>query len=122
MKWQGARRLKLGEAARKADRVWADSAFNAGELAELGIDDVHVFPLLFNPKTFDAPSGDNVFNKFPVRIPTLTWIGRLVPNKRVEDLIIVDTEDALLICSREREQEVKALVEHLETHGQTEWL
>jgi glycosyltransferase involved in cell wall biosynthesis len=80
-------REKLGEAARKADRVWADSAFNAGELAELGIDDVHVFPLLFNPQAFDAPDDDNVFARFPVRIPTLTWVGRLVPNKRVEDLI-----------------------------------
>lgn len=80
-------REKLGEAVRGADRVWADSAFNARELKDLGVDDVHVFPLLFNPRVFDAPDDDNVFTRFPVRIPTLTWIGRLVPNKRVEDLI-----------------------------------
>ena len=29
----------------------------------------------------------------------------------VEDLVIVDTEDVVMVCTREREQDVKALVE-----------
>jgi len=39
---------------------------------------------------------------------------RLVAALGVKDLIIVDTEDALLICSREHEQDVKVVVEKLQ--------
>jgi mannose-1-phosphate guanylyltransferase len=38
---------------------------------------------------------------------------RLVATLGVKDLIIVDTEDAMLVCSRDREQEVKRIVEKL---------
>jgi len=31
----------------------------------------------------------------------------------VQDLVIVDTEDVVMVCSRSREQDVKALVELL---------
>ena len=42
---------------------------------------------------------------------------RLVAVMGVEDLVIVDTEDVVMVCSREREQDVKALVELLkQTH------
>ena len=45
---------------------------------------------------------------------TLVFGGnRLVATLGVQDLIIIDTEDALLVCSRNHEQEVKALVEKL---------
>jgi mannose-1-phosphate guanylyltransferase len=39
---------------------------------------------------------------------------RLVATLGVRDLIIVDTEDALLVCSRDHEQEVKLIVEKLQ--------
>ena len=39
--------------------------------------------------------------------------GRVVATIGVEDLVIVDTHDVLLICPRERAQEVKALVAQL---------
>ena len=42
---------------------------------------------------------------------------RLITTVGVENLIIVDTEDALLICSADRAQEVKALVERLDEDG-----
>ena len=38
---------------------------------------------------------------------------RLIATVGVSDLVIVDTEDVLLVCRRDRSQEVKALVEHL---------
>jgi mannose-1-phosphate guanylyltransferase len=47
---------------------------------------------------------------------------RLVATVGVEDLIVVDTEDAILVCSRDRAQEVKALVERLEEEGWRECL
>jgi mannose-1-phosphate guanylyltransferase len=42
---------------------------------------------------------------------------RLVTTVGVENLIVVDTEDAILICSADRAQEVKALVERLDEDG-----
>ncbi|HNW91993.1 MAG TPA: sugar phosphate nucleotidyltransferase [bacterium] len=35
----------------------------------------------------------------------------------VENLIVVDTGDALLVCTRDRAEEVKDIVAHLEQHG-----
>jgi mannose-1-phosphate guanylyltransferase len=43
--------------------------------------------------------------------------GRLVSAVGVHDLIIVDTPDALLVCTRERAQDVKALVDNLKERG-----
>jgi mannose-1-phosphate guanylyltransferase len=42
---------------------------------------------------------------------------RLVTTVGVENLIVVDTEDVILICSADRAQEVKALVERLDEDG-----
>jgi mannose-1-phosphate guanylyltransferase len=44
--------------------------------------------------------------------------GRLVAAMGVRDLVIVDTPDAVLVCPRERAQEVKQLVDHLKELGQ----
>ncbi|MHC1698917.1 MAG: mannose-1-phosphate guanylyltransferase [Geobacteraceae bacterium] len=40
----------------------------------------------------------------------------------VQDLIVVDTGDALLVCPRERAQEVRKVVEELERQGLTDYL
>lgn len=40
----------------------------------------------------------------------------------VDDLIVVDTEDALLVCSRENSQHVKRIVEELKLRGLTKYL
>jgi mannose-1-phosphate guanylyltransferase len=45
---------------------------------------------------------------------------RLVATMGVNDLIIVDTEDAVMVCSREREQDVKAIVNKLKDTGKLE--
>jgi len=47
---------------------------------------------------------------------------RLVATIGLEGMMIVDTEDALLVCSREREQEVREIVRRLEESGRSEWL
>jgi mannose-1-phosphate guanylyltransferase len=44
--------------------------------------------------------------------------GRLVAALGVRDLIIVDTPDAVLVCPRERAQEVKSLVDALKDSGE----
>jgi len=48
--------------------------------------------------------------------------GRLVATLGVKDLIIVDTDDVLLVCPRERAQDVRLLVETLKREGRYEYL
>jgi mannose-1-phosphate guanylyltransferase len=40
----------------------------------------------------------------------------------VEDLIVVDADDALLICHRDRAQSVKQIVERLRAEGREDLL
>jgi mannose-1-phosphate guanylyltransferase len=44
--------------------------------------------------------------------------GRLVAALGIRDLIIVDTPDAVLVCPRDRAQEVKKLVDELKDLGE----
>ncbi len=48
---------------------------------------------------------------------------RLIATVGVSDLVIVDTDDVLLVCRRDRSQEVKVLVDHLkQTPGGRDYL
>ncbi len=47
---------------------------------------------------------------------------RLVATLGVEDLIIVDADDVLLVCPKDRAQDVKAVVEALRKEGKDEYL
>ena len=47
---------------------------------------------------------------------------RLIATIGLEGLIIIDTEDALLVCTREREQDVRAMVKLLEEDGRQDLL
>ncbi len=48
--------------------------------------------------------------------------GRLIAAIGVEDLIVVDTKDAILVADKSRVQEVKSLVARLDQQGRTEHL
>jgi len=48
--------------------------------------------------------------------------GRLIATVGVENLVIVDAGDVVLVCARERAQDVKAIVEMLERQGRTDAL
>ena len=48
--------------------------------------------------------------------------GRLVAALGVRDLIIVDTPDAVMICPRDRAQEVKSLVDELKGRGELNYI
>ena len=47
---------------------------------------------------------------------------RLIAAVGLTDIVIVDTDDALLVCPRGRAQEVKAVVDGLKERGSTEYL
>lgn len=48
--------------------------------------------------------------------------GKLIVTIGLEDLIIVDTEDALLICKKDKAQDVKKAVEKLKEEGKDKYL
>ena len=47
---------------------------------------------------------------------------RLIALIGVEDLIVVETKDVVLVCDKNRAQDVKKIVEQLEAEGKTEYL
>jgi len=47
---------------------------------------------------------------------------RLVATIGLEGVVIVDTEDAVLVCTKEREQEVRAIVKELEQRDEKRYL
>jgi mannose-1-phosphate guanylyltransferase len=47
---------------------------------------------------------------------------RLIATIGVDGLVVVDTDDALLICPRDKEQEVRSIVQILQEQGQKEYL
>jgi mannose-1-phosphate guanylyltransferase len=61
--------------------------------------------------------GEKTMFQYAIEIDTKNTLvfgdKRLVAVMGVQDLIIVDTEDVVMVCAREREQDVKALVELL---------
>ncbi|MFI7598687.1 mannose-1-phosphate guanylyltransferase [Actinoplanes sp. NPDC049681] len=48
--------------------------------------------------------------------------GRLVAALGVRDLIVVDTPDAVLVCPRDRAQEVKSIVDELKEKGENSYI
>lgn len=71
----------------RADAIWADSAFNAAELQALGFPNVKVFPLLFQPCALDVPPDTALLAKFAVPMRNILYVGRIAPNKCIEELI-----------------------------------
>jgi mannose-1-phosphate guanylyltransferase len=47
---------------------------------------------------------------------------KLIATIGLEDIIVIDTEDAMLICTRDQAQDVKLIVEQLQEEGKVEYL
>ncbi|HBA82485.1 MAG TPA: hypothetical protein DCZ95_00170 [Verrucomicrobia bacterium] len=80
-------RAELKAVAEASDAVWADSRFNADEVEALGVRPAQVLPLLFSPQMFDVPPDAAVQARFAGPMTNLLFVGRIAPNKRIEDLI-----------------------------------
>ncbi len=93
--------------------------------ASIGWVDVGNWSSLFQLRDQD-PHG-NVWTGPHIAIDTqntLAFTGgeKLIATIGVEELIIVDTQDALLICKKDCEQDVRLVVKQLERSGETSWL
>lgn len=53
---------------------------------------------------------------------SLLWGGkRLIATVGLEDMVVVDTPDALFACRKDRSQDVRKVVDLLKAHGRQEW-
>ena len=65
----------------------ADSSYNAGELKELDFKNVTVSPLMINLEDYDAPHSAAYYNLLKDERKNIIFVGRITPNKKIEDLI-----------------------------------
>jgi mannose-1-phosphate guanylyltransferase len=90
----------------------------------IGWTDVGSWGSLF--ELLPADEQGNAWNGAHIAIDTHDTLAfsekRLVATIGVEGLVIVDTPDAILVCSREREQDVREVVRRLKEEGLKRWL
>ncbi|MFI7541750.1 mannose-1-phosphate guanylyltransferase [Actinoplanes sp. NPDC049599] len=70
----------------------------------------------------DAAGQQSVLLRETENLVVVPNSGRLVAALGVRDLIIVDTPDAVLVCPRDRAQEVKSLVDDLKNKGDLHYI
>ena len=80
-------RSELVEVCRQADALWAVSEYNAKEIRDLDVGPVAVFPLMFDPDSFSGPADPEFTQKIASDTLDVLSVGRLVPNKNIEELI-----------------------------------
>lgn len=75
---------------------------------------------------YDVDSDGNVIKGEQVNINTKNCITysdhRLIATVGIENMIVVETEDAILVCSKDQAQHVKDVVEQLRTRGLEQYL
>ncbi|MCA9912678.1 MAG: mannose-1-phosphate guanylyltransferase [Anaerolineae bacterium] len=93
---------------------------------EMGWNDVGTWSSLYDVLDHDAEK--NAGNQEPERRITLDATGsmfysdKLIVAIGVDDLVVVETEDTILICDRKRSQDVKKIVTYLKENGLKDYL
>jgi len=103
-------RSALKDVLPRVDAVWAVSRYNAGELESMGAAKVGVFPLLFDRDRLDIPADRGVVRRYSGPMKNILFVGRVAPNKKIEDLILaftwyhclINRQSRLLIVGSER--------------------
>jgi len=84
-----AGREELAGLAGAVDLALADSEYNCRELRELGFRRAEVFPLFVDFSRYDRPHSPFVYDLFKDGRVNILFVGRVAPNKRIENLIKV---------------------------------
>ena len=82
-------REELRSLAPVVDIALADSRFNVGELTEFGFREAQVFPLYVDLEKYKKPKNELVYKLLRDDRTNILFVGRVVPNKKIEDLIRV---------------------------------
>jgi glycosyltransferase involved in cell wall biosynthesis len=80
-------RLELDRFKDKVDLALGDSDFNRRELAAAGFPRTGVLPILLDFAKFDVPGDPVVRSIYAEPKTTLLYVGRVIPNKKFEDVI-----------------------------------
>ncbi|MFH1033450.1 MAG: glycosyltransferase family 4 protein [Pseudomonadota bacterium] len=79
-------RAQLARLAPAMELGLGASQYNCGELRAAGCPRVAELPILLDLEVLDTPPDQNVIDRF-AEGPTVLHVGRIVPNKKIEDLI-----------------------------------
>lgn len=71
------------------DMSIADSEYNAQELREISYRNVFVFPIMINFEEYSKPFNKPYYNLLNDERKNIIFVGRISPNKKIEDLIKV---------------------------------
>ena len=80
-------RVELATLAQRTTLALGDSEYNRQELVELGFENTGVLPLIIDLSRLDEPADPMVSNRFDDGRTNLLFVGRCVPNKKIEDLL-----------------------------------
>jgi len=80
-------RRELGAYVNRCDLALGDSEVNRLELADLGFPATGVLPVVPGFSHLDGPPNDLVAREFDDDWTNLLFVGRVIPNKRIENLI-----------------------------------
>jgi glycosyltransferase involved in cell wall biosynthesis len=97
-----AARAELRSLAPLAERAFAFSRFSAEELEAAGFDPVSVVPFAIDWASFDAPPDEARLAELGDGCANVLFVGRLVPNKAVDDVLRVFTAFQRLYARRSR--------------------
>ncbi len=82
-------RIELKQFADKVDLALGDSEYNRLELVENGFADTGVLPLVIDFDKFNQPISPVFRDLFADGKDNLIYVGRIIPNKKIEDIIKV---------------------------------
>jgi mannose-1-phosphate guanylyltransferase len=123
---------KLDEIWEKVTKISLDYAVMEGAQnmavipVDMGWSDVGSWASLFEVVQLDS-SGNFFKTNIPTKVildteNTLVYSNKLIVTVGVENLVVVETPDAILICHKDRTQDVKEVVNHLKSSGQNQFL
>ncbi len=80
-------RDELRDLAAHTDAGWADSEFNRLEMEAAGFIRTAVFPLFIDVSKYQKPVSSLIYDQFKDQRVNVLFVGRIVPNKKIENLI-----------------------------------
>ncbi len=80
-------RRELGIYPARVDLALGDSEFNRRELDALGFDPTGVLPVVPGLSHLDQPPNDLIAREFDDGWTNILFVGRIIPNKRIENVI-----------------------------------
>jgi glycosyltransferase involved in cell wall biosynthesis len=82
-------RRELAAFAPRTELALGDSEFNRRELEEAGYARTDVLPIVLDLTLYDRPPSPVILRRYRDARTNLLFVGRVIPNKRIEDLIRV---------------------------------